>query len=182
MSRSNSSKSAGKAKEEEAAAAPGVRASRAEPAAAERPAVTSTEAEPAAEPAPTATARPTRGTARARVARSYSPTQVAQFLDRVAEACLRPASTELGISRNAFRDWGRNVKKAARGEGVAPTRGPEPRIVEERRDASILAEWRNQQGLGPSQIRNQLRRNGVTVSVHPVRRVMEDAGYRPLRA
>ena len=147
--------------------------------AATRPAATSTEAAPVNEPAPTATARPTRSTARARVARSYSPTQVAQALDRVAEVGLRPTSKELGISRNALRDWERKVEKAAKGEGVAPTSGPDPKSIEERRDASILAEWRKQQGLGPSQIRNQLRRAGVKVSVHTVRRVMEDAGYRP---
>ena len=149
-----------------------------EPAAA-RPAATSTEAAPVNEPAPTATARPTRSTTRGRVARSYSPTQVAQALDRVAEVGLRPTSKELGISRNALRDWERKVEKAAKGEGVAPTSGPDPKSIEERRDASILAEWRKQQGLGPSQIRNQLRRAGVKVSVHTVRRVMEDAGYRP---
>ena len=60
----------------------------------------------------------------------------------------------------------------------APTSGPDPKTVEERRDAAILAEWRKQQGLGPSQIRNQLRRTGIKVSVHTVRRVMEEEGFR----
>ena len=30
--------------------------------------------------------------------------------------------------------------------GVAPTSGPDPKTVEARRDAAILAEWRKQQG------------------------------------
>jgi transposase InsO family protein len=113
------------------------------------------------------------------VAKAYTPTQVAQALERVAAIGVRPAATELGISRTTLRDWERKAAKAARGEGPAPTSGPDPRTVEARRDAAILAEWQKQQGLGPSQIRNQLRRAGTKVSVQTVRRVMEEAGYRP---
>jgi transposase InsO family protein len=127
---------------------------------------------------PVAPAMP-RPTARARVAKVYTPSQIAQALERVAAIGVRPAAKELGISRNALRDWERKVEKAAKGEGVAPTSGPDPKTIEQRRDAAILGEWRKQQGLGPSQIRNQLRRAGTKVSVHTVRRVMEEAGYRP---
>ena len=63
--------------------------------------------------------------------------------------------------------------------GPAPTRGPAPQELEARRDKEILAEWRRHPGLGPSQIRNQLRRKGVKVSVYTVREVMVEAGYRP---
>ncbi len=139
-------------------------------------------AAPAAAPVPTpaaVVALAPRPTARPRVAKVYTPSQIAQALERVAAIGVRPAATELGISRNALRDWERKVAKAAKGEGTSPTSGPDPKTIEERRDASILAEWRKQQGLGPAQIKNQLRRAGIKVSVHTVRRVMEDAGYRP---
>jgi hypothetical protein len=122
------------------------------------------------------TAKPT---ARARVAKIYTPSQIAQALERVAAIGVRPASLELGISRTTLRDWERKVAKAATGDGPSPASGPDPKTVEELRDTAILTEWRKQQGLGPSQIRNQLRRAGVKVSVHTVRRVMEEAGYRP---
>lgn len=116
---------------------------------------------------------------RPRVAKVYTPTQIAQAIERVAAIGVRPAATELGISRTTLREWERRVARAARGEGLAPTSGPDPKTVEDKRDAAILAEWRKQQGLGPSQIRNQLRRGGIKVSMQTVRRVMEDAGYRP---
>ena len=143
-----------------------------------------TPAPPVAAPTPppppaNAPASPPRPTARPRAAKIYTPSQIAQALERVAAIGVRPAATELGISRNALRDWERKAAKAAKGEGPALTSGPDPKTVEERRDAAILAEWRKQQGLGPSQIRNQLRRAGTKVSVHTVRRVMEEAGYRP---
>ena len=120
-----------------------------------------------------------RRTARPRAAKLYTPSQIAQALERVAAIGVKPAAKELGISRNALREWERKAAKAAKGEGPAPTSGPDPKTIEERRDAAILGEWRKQQGLGPSQVRNQLRRAGVKVSVHTVRRVMEEAGYRP---
>lgn len=45
------------------------------------------------------------------------------------------------------------------------------------RDQRILNEWRAHPGLGPSQVRNQLRRQGMKVSMHTVRCVLEDNGY-----
>lgn len=51
--------------------------------------------------------------------------------------------------------------------------------IAERRNKEILDEWHRHPGLGPSQIKNQLRRKGIKTSVNTVRRVMEEAGYRP---
>ena len=45
------------------------------------------------------------------------------------------------------------------------------------RDLRILAEWKSHPGLGPNQVRNQLRRQGLKVSVHTVRCVLEANGY-----
>jgi transposase InsO family protein/transposase-like protein len=56
-----------------------------------------------------------------------------------------------------------------------PTASP----IETQRDLEIIEEYKRHPGLGPSQIRNQLRRKNVKVSVHTVRRVMEEEGYRP---
>jgi transposase InsO family protein len=89
------------------------------------------------------------------------------------------AAKRFGVSRFSVRKWREQVEQAARGLAPAPTAGPAPSDVEAQRDAEILAEWKRHPGLGPSQIRNQLRRSGVRVSVHTARRVMEAAGYRP---
>ena len=114
-----------------------------------------------------------------RVARSYTPSQKAEALEHAATHGVSAASDKLGISRFSIYDWQRKLEKAAAGEGPSPTSGPEPKAIEEQRDREILGEWRQHPGLGPSQIRNQLRRRGVKVAVTTVRRVMEDAGYRP---
>jgi transposase InsO family protein len=89
------------------------------------------------------------------------------------------AAEHFAISRFSLYEWRRKLKKAAAGEGPSPTTGPAPAQIEEQRDREILGEWRQHPGLGPSQVRNQLRRRGIKVAVATVRRVMEDAGYRP---
>jgi transposase InsO family protein len=114
-----------------------------------------------------------------RVARSYTPSEKAEALEHAAAHGVSAASDTFHISRFSIYDWQRKLKKAAAGEGPSPTSGPSPHTIEEQRDQEILGEWRKHPGLGPSQIRNQLRRRGVKVSVTTARRVMEDAGYRP---
>src|SRR5882724_5974292 len=114
-----------------------------------------------------------------RVARSYTPSEKAEALEHAAAHGVSAASDTFHISRFSIYDWQRKLKKAAAGEGPSPTSGPSRQTIEEQRDQEILGEWRKHPGLGPSQIRNQLRRRGVKVSVTTARRVMEDAGYRP---
>jgi putative transposase len=114
-----------------------------------------------------------------RLARRYTPSEKARALELAASRGVSVAARELGISRFALHQWRREVAKAAKGEGPSPTSGPSPSEIEAQRDREILAEWRKHAGLGPSQVRNQLRRRGVKVGVATVRRVMEDAGYRP---
>lgn len=116
-----------------------------------------------------------------KVAKKYTPTQIAQALEYAAAHGVTAASETLGMSRYAIHDWRAKASRAAVGEAPAPTSGESPETIEAQRDAEILAEWKRHPGLGPSQVRNQLRRKDVKVSTRTVRRVMEDAGYRPPR-
>jgi len=114
-----------------------------------------------------------------RVARRYTPSQKAKALEYAAMHGVLAASRHFGISRYSLYAWRRQVGKAAKGDGASPVSGPSHVQVEEQRDREVLAEWRKHPGLGPSQVRNQLRRRGIKVGVATVRRVMEDEGYRP---
>lgn len=146
------------------------------------PAVPSQAASPAAVDSPTSAPAAEKASVRSRrprVAKVYTPSQIAHALEQVKKLGVRPASKVLGISRTTLRSWERKTALAAAGEGVAPTSGPDPKSASDERDARIVAEWKKQNGLGPSQVRNQLRRSGMTVSVQTVRRVMETAGYCP---
>jgi putative transposase len=128
--------------------------------------------EVAASPAPVAARK-------RRVAKSYTPSQRAQALAHVAKHGVSKTSKKYGMSRTALYDWLDKEERAQEGKGPSPTEGPDPADIEAQRDREILAEWHQHPGLGPSQIRNQLRRSGIKVAVQTVRNVMLDAGYRP---
>ena len=134
----------------------------------------------AEEGAPAAPAQePVPSQAGARPARRYTPSERAVILEDAAATSVSEAAEKHGVTRFSIYDWRRKLRLAAEGKGDAPTSGPDPTDIEAQRDREILAEWRRNPGLGPSQIRNQLRRRAIKVAVHTVRRVMEEAGYRP---
>lgn len=114
-----------------------------------------------------------------RVARIYTPSERDRALQLAAEVGVTQASRRLGISRFSIYEWRRRVKLAAAGQGEDPTSGSSQADLVQQRDREILDVWKTHPGLGPSQIRNQLRRKGVKASVTTVRRVMEANGYRP---
>ncbi len=139
------------------------------------PAPAASKTTPGAPPAPPGAP----GSSRKRIARRYTPSEKARALECAAAHGVSAAAEKFGASRFAIYDWQRKLEKANAGKGPSPTSGPAPREIEEQRDREILGEWRKHPGLGPSQIRNQLRRRGIKVSITTARRVMEDAGYRP---
>jgi len=49
------------------------------------------------------------------------------------------------------------------------------------KEEAILTTWERNRGFGPGQVMNQLRRQGLTVSIRTVRKVMEANGYKPRR-
>lgn len=118
-------------------------------------------------------------TPKAPSAKRYTPSQKAEAIEYAHTIGVGEASERFGMSRFSIYDWLRRSKLAAAGNGPSPTSGPAPQDIEAQRDREILALWHKHPGLGPSQVTNQLRRGGIKVSVHTVRRVMEDAGYRP---
>jgi putative transposase len=136
--------------------------------------------EPAAAATSPVTAEPaSRRTLKTRVAKLYTPSQKAVILEDAAKDGITVAAEKHDVSRYSIYDWQRKVAKAAEGKGESPTSGPSEGEIAERRDKEILDEWHRHPGLGPSQIRNQLRRKGIKVSVNTARRVIEEAGYRP---
>lgn len=114
-----------------------------------------------------------------RPARRYTPSEKAEVIEHAATHGVSAAHEKFGVSRFTIYEWQRKLAKAAKGEGPSPTSGPAPREIEAQRDREILGEWKKHPGLGPSQIKNQLRRRGIKVAVSTTRHVMEDAGYRP---
>lgn len=141
------------------------------------------EVEPVAVTEPSADSEPEPETTSAgssgKIARRYTPSQRAEILEHAAKHGPAETQRKFKVSRWSIRDWQRKVRLAAKGEGSSPTSGPDPADIEAQRDQEVLNEWERHPGLGPSQIKNQLRRKGIKTSTSTVRRVMEEAGYRP---
>ena len=49
------------------------------------------------------------------------------------------------------------------------------------KEAAVLSTWKRYSGFGPGQVRNQLRRQRITVSIKTVRKIMEANGYEAPR-
>jgi len=139
----------------------------------------STREEPVPASKPEVMQPPVRRRLKSRVAKLYTPSQKGEILEHAGTHGPTETGKKFGVSRYSIYAWQRKVSNAAAGEGSSPTTGPAPGELEAQRDKEILDEWRRHPGLGPSQIRNQLRRKSIRTSTNTVRRVMEGAGYRP---
>jgi len=49
--------------------------------------------------------------------------------------------------------------------------------ITEKQEKAILDVWEKNPGYGPGQVRNQLRRQGITISIVTVRKILESNGY-----
>jgi len=111
------------------------------------------------------------------VAKTYSPSLRAKALEYATAHGVTKAAKEFGTTRFSIYGWQRKVKLHLEGKAVdSPITGSDEDQAAIR-DQRILKEWRASAGLGPSQVRNQLRRQGFKVSVHTVRCVLEEHGY-----
>jgi transposase InsO family protein len=113
------------------------------------------------------------------VAKVYTPSERARTLEFAAVEGVSAAAKKFGVTRFTIYDWQRRVELHAQGKAdKSPVVGSDENLAV-LRDQRILAVWRAHPGLGPSQVRNQLRRQGFKVSVHTVRCVLEKNGYVP---
>jgi transposase InsO family protein len=53
--------------------------------------------------------------------------------------------------------------------------------ISEEQETAIIDTWKANPGYGPGQVRSQLRRQGKTISIRTIRKVMEADGYKPSR-
>ena len=128
--------------------------------------------------------------------RRYSPGEKAEILGDARATSVAEAAEKHGASKWTIYDWlNKEKRKAAKQSKLAAEREPdasgesdgdepgnEEDPVQAEREGLILEMWRQQPGLGPSQIRNQLKRKGFKASVNTVRTIMEEHGYVQPRA
>jgi len=116
--------------------------------------------------------------------RQFSQERKLAVLDSAKEIGVKEAARIAGVHYTSVYEWNRRLEALGREGFLAyqcTSRGRGVKSVTEAQEQAILDMWKHYPSFGPSQIRNQLRRQGTTTSVRTVKRVMEANGYRGLR-
>ncbi len=119
--------------------------------------------------------------------RRYSPAKKEEILQDALETNVEEAAVKHGCSSWSIYEWRRKQRLAAKAPSLVGESHSNDRKASDdslpadstqaERQRLILTMWRQQPGLGPSQIRNQLKRKGYKASVSTVRAIMEEHGY-----
>ncbi len=114
----------------------------------------------------------------------FSQKQKLIVLRCAEEVGVKKAAETAEVHYTTVYEW-RNDLKALGEENflaeVPKSRGRGAKEISEEQEKAVLESWELYPGFGPGQIRNQLRRQGVTISIRTVRRIMEANGYEVKR-
>lgn len=130
-----------------------------------------------------------------RKGRRYSPSEKAAILSEEAEGKSRSElCSRYGVCRETISRWKLRAEKAdsrkKKTEAASSKASPEPDAPEVKDThrgyhahwREVLKLWRARPGLGPAQIKNQLRRAGIKITVSTTRKILEENGYTPPKA
>jgi transposase InsO family protein len=111
----------------------------------------------------------------------FNQEQKLVILESANAVGIKEASRIAGVHYTTVYDW-KNKLESLGSEGFlsysSESRGRGIKQITEAQEKAVLDTWKRYPGFGPSQVRNQLRRQGVTVSTRTVHRIMEANGYR----
>ena len=113
--------------------------------------------------------------------RQFSQKQKMAILDSAARIGVKQAAELSGVHYTTIYDWRRQLKSMGKQlffdyKPSYPGRGIK-QITSEQENA-VLDTWNDNPGFGPGQVRNQLRRQAVTISIGTVRSIMQANGYK----
>jgi len=105
----------------------------------------------------------------------FDQEQKLKILETAKEIGIKEAAKLTGIHYTTVYDWKRQLE--ARGkDGFLVYRSPSPgrgiKRITGKQERGVLTTWRRYPGFGPSQIRGQLRRQGITISTRSVQKIM----------
>jgi putative transposase len=109
------------------------------------------------------------------ITRRYNSEEQDLMLRGFKELGKAETSTLCGVHSSTINRWARRRKPT---EKSAAQRHSGYHKHWER----VLELWKSRPGLGPAQIRNQMYREGIKISVATVRTIMEENGYSPPKA
>ncbi len=112
--------------------------------------------------------------------KNFTQKQKIAVLKSAEKTNVREVANAAGVHYSTVYDWRQQYK--AMGEEAflkyqvsRPGRGIKQ--ISPEKEQAILKEWKNNPGFGPGQVRNQLRRQRITISTTTVRKIMKANGY-----
>lgn len=113
--------------------------------------------------------------------KGYDQRQKLAIVKKAGEIGFKEAAKVAGVHYTTVYEWRRELEALGeetflKYEPRYPGRGIKE--IGEEQEKAILEVWEANRGYGPGQVRNALRRQGVTVSIRSVRKVMEANGYQ----
>jgi putative transposase len=113
--------------------------------------------------------------------RHFSQKQKLSILDSAAQIGVVKAAESAGVHYTSVYEWRRQLKSLGR-QGFLdynpsyPGRGIKQ--ISAGQEKAVLDTWHSNPGFGPGQVRNQLRRQAITISIRTVRSIMQANGYK----
>ena len=114
----------------------------------------------------------------------FTQKQKLDILESARETGIKGAADLAGIHYTTVYQWQRKLEVLGDEAFLAcrpKSRGRGIKKVTKEQENGVLETWGRYPGFGPSQVRNQLRRQGITISTRTVQRLMEANGYRGIR-
>jgi hypothetical protein len=114
----------------------------------------------------------------------FTQKQKLDILESAKKIGIKEAGNLAGIHYRTVYQWQQKLEVLGEEAFLAylpKSRGRGIKKVTEEQEKGVLETWERYPGFGPSQVRNQLRRQGITISTRTVQMIMEANGYRGIR-
>jgi putative transposase len=113
--------------------------------------------------------------------KQFNQPQKLAVLETAAKIGIKEAAEAAGVHYTTVYDWRRQLESLGK-QGFLDYKPSYPgrglKHISAEQEKAVLDTWRNNTGFGPGQVRNQLRRQGITISIRSVRRIMQANGYQ----
>lgn len=112
--------------------------------------------------------------------KQYSQEQKLVILESAEEIGIKEAAKLAGVHYTSVYEWRNQLAALGRSNFLgrkSASKGRGEKQISESQEKAVLDTWQNNPGYGPGQVRNQLRRQGMTISTRTVQRIMQAGGY-----
>ena len=115
--------------------------------------------------------------------KQFTQKQKLSIVKSAAKIGIKKASVIAGVHYTTVYDWRRKLDSLGEDAFLAyqpsyPGRGIKD--ISPVKESAVLDCWKRNPGFGPGQVRGQLRRQGITVSIRSIRKILKANGYTPI--